>query len=85
MAVLRRANTLPIAMQTKGEKVIDAQRPTGRRWTRAGLRTGAMLLCVYAAMHLAAVGIIRAITGHDAAALLAPDTPHSRCIETERP
>jgi len=31
-----------------------------------------MLLCVYAAMHLAAAGIVRLITGKDAAAIVAP-------------
>jgi len=55
--------------------VIDAQRAAGRRWTRTGVRMGAMLLGAYAAMHLAAFGIIRVITGHDPAAFLAPNAP----------
>ena len=75
MAVLQRANTLRIAMQEKGDTVIDAQRQADRRWTRTGLRMGAVLLCVYAAMHLAAVGIVRLITGQDPAAFLAPNAP----------
>ncbi|HUH95334.1 MAG TPA: hypothetical protein VL742_19595 [Casimicrobiaceae bacterium] len=72
MALLQRANTLRIAMQRKADAMIDAHRQAAPRWTKTSLRMGAMLLCVYAAMHLAAAGIIRLITGHDAAALVAP-------------
>ena len=83
MALLQCANTLRIAMRKKGDTVFDAQPQADRRWTRSGLRMGAMLLCVYAAMHLAAVGIIRLITGQDAAAFLAPNAPAATAADTD--
>ena len=79
MVLLRCANTLRFEMNAKQTRAIDVHRQEGSRWTKTGLRAGAMLLGVYAALHLAAAGIIRLATGHDAAAFVAPDAP--RCID----
>lgn len=77
MVLLRCANTLRIEMKAKATRVIDAHRQDGPRWTKTALRSGAMLLGVYAALHLAAAGIIRLATEHDAAAFVAPNAPRS--------
>ena len=53
----------------------DAKREDRSRPDKTAIRMGAMLLGLYAALHLATAGVIRLVTGQDAAALLAPNAP----------
>ena len=59
--------------------MIPTTRKPGPTVSKTALGMGAMLLCVYAALHLSAAGIIRLITGQDAAAIVAPKASH--CID----
>lgn len=51
--------------------------------SKTALGMGAMLLCVYAALHLSAAGIIRLTTGQDAAAVVAPNAPAAMAAGSE--
>ena len=63
--------------------MIPTTRKPGPADSKTALGMGAMLLCAYAALHLSAAGIVRLITGQDAAAIVAPNAPAAMAAGSE--